>query len=205
MLTVEFSDPRGGNHGAVFFLPANEAERSLQSFALSEVPARTASDPVCQNPEVEPGSVLVTSPNWDRAEVPAAYRTLVYEHVIDRLRHTKSIGHVYRDGENDGRNGCPQRTIRISIATFREGSSVKRAFLGPAGMFVGTTQMKLDVVFSDNLAKLDNRQQITATMRGESESTNVADHIAKNLAKHYATALKNANQSNLARMTEPAS
>jgi hypothetical protein len=205
MLTVEYSDPRGGNHGAVFFLPANEAESGLQSFALAEVPARPASDSVCQNLELEPGSVLVSTPNWDHAEVPAAYRALVYEHVIDRLRHTKDIGHVYRDGENDGRNGCPQHTIRISITAFKEGSSVKRAFMGPAGMFVGTTQMKFEVTFSDNLAKQDNRQQIAATMRGESENTNVADHIAKNLAKRYATTLKNAGKGNLAKMAGPVS
>jgi hypothetical protein len=199
MLTVEFRDGQGGDHGAVFFLPANEAERALQSFALAPSPIRRASDAACQNPQVEPGSVLVSTPNWDHVEVPAAYRALVYEHVIDRLRHTKDIGHVYRDGEENDHDGCPQHTIRISIATFKEGSSVKRAFLGPAGMFVGTTQMKFDVTFTDASAKQESSEQITATMRGESESSNVADHIAKNLAKHYATALKKAPGNNAAK------
>src|SRR5450631_333810 len=31
MLTVEFNDSHGGNHAAVFLLPANEAERALQN------------------------------------------------------------------------------------------------------------------------------------------------------------------------------
>ena len=205
MLTVEFTDPKGGDHGAVFFLPANEAERALQSFALTPVPARRSSETPCQNPQVEAGSVLVSAPNWDHAEVPAAYRALVYEHVIDRLRHTKNVGHIYRDGEVDGHDGCPQHTIRISIAKFKEGSSVKRAFLGPAGMFVGTTQMKFDVTFTDNSEKLESSEQITATMRGESESTNVADQIAKHLAKHYATALRNSGKSDLAKNNGPTS
>ena len=39
-------------------------------------------------------------------------------------------------------------------------------------------------------------------MRGESESTNVADHVAKSLAKHYATVLKNAAKSNSAKRTD---
>ena len=203
MLTVEFSDPQGGDHGAVFYLPANEAERAMQSFALAPSPTRRASDAACQNPRVEPRSVLVSTPNWDHAEVPAAYRALVYEHVIDRLRHTKDIGHVYRDGEESSHDGCPQHTIRISIATFKEGSSVKRAFLGPAGMFVGTTQMKFDVTFTDASAKQESNEQIKATIRGESESTNVADHLAKNLAKHYSTTLKNAVKSNSAKTVVP--
>ena len=197
MLTVEFNDGHGANHAAVFFLPAMEADRALQNFSLTPASPRKPSEAVCQNTAIEPKSVLVSAPNWDHAEVPAAYRALVYEHVIDRLRSTKEVGHVYRDG--DGQGGCPQYTVRISIATFKEGSSVKRAFLGPAGMFVGTTQMKFDVTYTDASGKLNTSEQIKATMRGESESTNIADHVAKSLAKHYATALKNADKSNSAK------
>ena len=167
--------------------------------------SRKVSDAACQN-AVEQKSILVSAPNWDHAEVPAAYRALVYEHVIDRLRQTKDVGRVYRDGEGESLGGCPQYVVHISIATFKEGSSVKRAFMGPVGMFVGTTQMKFDVTFTDASGKLNTREQITATMRGESESTNVADHVAKSLAKHYAAVLKNASKSNSAKNTfNPAS
>jgi len=196
----------GGDHAAVFFLPANEADRALQNFVLIPLPPRKVSDIVCQNASVEPKSVLVSAPNWDQAEVPAAYRALVYEHLIDRIQTTKEVAHVYRGGEGDGQGTCPQYTVHISIATFKEGSSVKRAFLGPAGMFVGTTQMKFDVTFTDSSGKLNTSEQITATIRGESESTNVADRVAKSIAKHYATALKNADKSNAAKNTvNPAS
>jgi hypothetical protein len=133
--------------------------------------------------------------------VPAAYRALVYEHVIDRLRRTKEIGRVYRDGEGEGNGGCPQYTIHISVAAFKEGSSVKRAAMGPVGMFVGTTQMKFDVTFADASGRLHTKEQIAATIRGESESTNVADHVAKSIAKHYSAALKNADKSNSAKNT----
>jgi hypothetical protein len=201
MLTVEFNDVRGGNHSAVFFLPANEADRALQNFALTPVPPREVSDVTCQNAAIELKSVLVSAPDWDHAEVPAAYRALVYEHLIDRLQRTKSVGHVYRDGEGNGQSACPQYTVHISIEAFKQGSSVKRALLGPAGMFVGTTQMKFDVTFTDASEKLNVNEQIKATMRGESESTDVADHVAKSLAKHYATALKNADKSNSAKST----
>jgi RNA 3'-terminal phosphate cyclase len=79
-------------------------------------------------------------------------------------------------------------------------------YLGPVGMFVGTTQMKFDVTFTDVSGKLNTREQITATMRGESESTNVADHVAKSLAKHYVAVLKNADKNNSAKNTaNPAS
>jgi hypothetical protein len=205
MLTVEFNDSSSGYHAAVFFLPANEADRALQNFVLTPGPPRKVSDAVCQNAPIEPKSVLVSAPNWDQAEVPAAYRALVYEHLIDRIQSTKEVAHVYRDGEGFGQGACPQYTVHISIAAFKEGSSVKRAFLGPAGMFVGITQMKFDVAFTDASGKLSTREQITATIRGESESTGVADHIAKDVAKHYAKALKNADKSNSAKTSNPTS
>ena len=195
MLTVEFNDVRGGSHAAVFFLPAREADRALQSFALIPAPPRIASAAVCQASSIESNSVLVAAPNWDQAQVPAAYRALVYEHLVDRLRKTKEISHVYRDGEDIAERGCPQYTIHIAITAFKEGSSVKRAYLGPVGMFMGTTQMKFNVTFTDASGKQGSNQQISATMRGESENTNVADHIAKNVAKHYVNMLKSADKS----------
>lgn len=197
MLTVEFNDSRGGYHGAIFYLPANEAERALQSFAEMPPVRREAIDSVCQGGLgglVKPGSVLVSAPAWDQIEVPAAYRALVYEHLIDRLQRVEGIGHVYRDGESDAQRdfqaGCPQYTVHISIAGFAQGSQVKRAVMGPVGMFVGTTQMTFDATFTDASGRLNSHEQVKATVRGESESTNVADSVAKTLAKRYASAKK---------------
>lgn len=190
MLTVEFNDSRGGYHGAVFYLPANEAEHALQSFAEMPPVHREAVNAVCHGGAVKPGSVLVSAPAWDQFEVPAAYRALVYEHLIDRLQQVQGIGHVYRDGESDSQSGCPQYTVQISIAGFTQGSQVKRAVMGPVGMFVGTTQMTFDATFTDASGRLNAQEQIKATVRGESESTNVADGVAKTLAKHYASAKK---------------
>jgi hypothetical protein len=201
MLTVEFNDNSGGYHAAVFMLPAKEADRALQNFVLTPEPPRKASDAVCQNAPVEPKSVLVSAPSWDHAEVPAAYRALVYEHLIDRIQSTKDVAHVYRDDEGNRHGACPQYTVHISIATFKEGNSVERASLGPIGIFVGTTQMKFNVSFTDASGKLNTTEQITATIRGENESTTVADHVAKSIAKHYAAALKNVDKNNSAKNT----
>ncbi|HWW96838.1 MAG TPA: hypothetical protein VNY74_04040 [Edaphobacter sp.] len=190
MLTVEFNDSRGGYHGAVFYLPANEAERALQSFAQMPPVSREAVNTVCQGGPVKPGSVLVSAPTWDQVEVPAAYRALVYEHLIDRLQHVQGIGHVYRDGESNTETGCPQYTVHIAIAGFAQGSQVKRAVMGPVGMFVGTTQMTFDAAFTDASGRWNTHEQVKATVRGESESINVADSVAKTIAKHYASAKK---------------
>ncbi|WP_260734904.1 hypothetical protein [Tunturiibacter lichenicola] len=195
LLTVEFNDNKGGKRSAVFFLPANEAEHALQNFALAPTLNRQVSDTNCQNAPIEPKSVLVSAPDWSNAEVPAAYRALVYEHLIERLQHARDVEHVYRDGENDGRGTCPEYTVHISIVTFKQGDSVKRAALGSIGEFVGTTQMKFDVTITDASGKLNISKQITATMRGETEDTDVADQVAKTVAKRYVAILNRAEKS----------
>ena len=43
---------------------------------------------------------------------------------------------------------------------------MQRAFLGPIGMFVGTTQMRFDVTFSEASGKIDASEPISATIRG---------------------------------------
>jgi hypothetical protein len=202
MLTVEFSDSKQAYHAAVFLLPVDQAQHFLASFSQVPLIPHEAANTICQNSSISPRSVLVSTPVWDQAEVPAAYRALVYEHLIDRLQHLEGIGHVYREGENDAPQGCPQYTIHISIAGFKQGSQVERAVMGPVGMFVGTTQMTFDATISDASGKLNVREQVKATVRGESESANVADGVAKNLARHYSTAQKRFEKSKIVISTD---
>jgi hypothetical protein len=190
ILTVEFADERGGYHGAVFYLPASEADRALQRFAQMPAVQRDATEDGCGGNPVEPGSVLVAAPAWNQVEVPAVYRALVYEHLVDRLQQVQGVTHVYREGQVNARSACPQYTVHIAIAGFNPGSQVKRAVMGPVGMFAGTTQMTFDATFADASGEGDVHQQVKATVRGESESTTVADGVAKNLAKHFASTRK---------------
>lgn len=201
MLTVEFVDGRGGYHGAVFFLPANEATHALEVFSRTPIVPRDPQSNSCQHNGAWPNSVLLAAPNWNQAEVPAAYRALVYERLIDGLRQVKGVGRVYRDGENNAQQGCPQYTIQLSISGFKEGNQVKRATMGPVGFFVGTTQMKFDTTVTDASGNVSMREQIAASARGETESTNVATSIAKKLAKQYSAMLKRTGDSTTASAT----
>lgn len=201
LLTVEFTDDQGGHHGAVFFLPANEASRALESFARTPVAVHEHQDHGCQGNSVRPHSVLLLAPVWTQSEVPAAYRALVYERLFHQLQQVKQIGYVFRDGENGDQMGCPQETMQLSISGFKRGSQVKRAILGPAGFFVGTTQMKFDATVTDSLGRVKLREQIKATVRGESENTNVATAVAKKLAKKYSESLEHPADSTLVKST----
>jgi hypothetical protein len=190
MLTVEFSDNRGGAHSAIFFLGANKATQAIQAFALVPHGPQTIVPTSCQSGLTEPGSLLLSIPDWKNAQVPAVYQGLVYEHLIERFRTAKSLTRVYREGESLPEGLCPQYTLHLTVTSFKEGSSVKRAMLGPVGMFVGTTQMIFNAELKDRTGKMNINEPIKATIRSETESTAVADSIAKALKKKYEKAVK---------------
>lgn len=190
MLTVEFTDAKGGTHSAVFFLGANKAAQALESFALAPKVAHAAAVVGCDDASTEPGSLLIATPDWEGAQVPVVYQGLVYEHLAERFRKAKNVTKVYREGESLPAGLCPQYVVHLSITGFKEGSSVKRSMLGPIGMFVGTTQMVFDAELSDRNGKIAIKEQVKTTIRGENESTNVADHVAKTLVKKYEKAVK---------------
>ena len=127
---------------------------------------------------------MVTQPTVEQADLPAAYRVLIYEHMIDRMRQVAGAD-VLRDGVTDGPKDCSQYTLRLSTAEFKPGSQVKRASIGPAGFFVGVTQITLDLEITDAKGKTVLRDQIKASERGESESMNVIDKIAKQVVDKW--------------------
>jgi len=184
MLTVEFVDSQGGYHGSVFYLPANEAEEALRAITPSAAAHRDVPSDSCSIARVTPNSILVKQPTVDNSEFPVAYRVLVYEHIIDRLRKDPGAD-VLRDGVTEGRDDCSKYTLRLSTTAYKPGSQVKRASMGPVGFFVGVTQITLNLEITDAKGRTVIRDQIKATQRGESESMNVIDKIAQQVVKKW--------------------
>ncbi len=189
MLTVEFVDSVGRYHGAVFYLPGNEAEQALHTITPRADLRRDVSNAPCSTARVDPNSILVKQPASGQIDFPVAYRVLMYEHIVERLRQVPGT-EVDRDGVTDGRENCSQYTMRLSTTAFKPGSQVKRASMGPVGFFVGTTQITLDVEITDGKGTTLLHEQIKATQRGESESMNVIDTLAKQVVKKWTKAQK---------------
>jgi hypothetical protein len=201
-LTVEFDDPAGAYHGAVFFLPGYDAARVLDSYSQAVLQASTAGigQGLEKNPEPttltcsdDPNAardVRIAAPTWNRTDVPAAYRALIYEHIVDRMRRVPGIGHVYRAGERRQQAACPLVAVTISVVSFKSGSQVRRATMGPVGFFASTTQMVFSANITDASGKLNATREIKATVRGESESKKVAEGVANKLARYYDSSVK---------------
>ena len=189
MFSVAFLDSSAGYHEAVFYLSANEAERALQIISATTASHAAPSGNACKAGSIRNPSVRIALPDWNHLEVPAAYRALVYEQMVAGFERIKGLGRIYRDGEKDSQGQCPQYTVQLTINGFKHGNQVARASTGPVGLFVGTTQMTFDVKISSPHGAAILQEQIKATIRGESESTQVAEKIAKKVAKTYAHSL----------------
>jgi hypothetical protein len=195
-LTVDFRDARGAYHGAVFYVSAADSAHVLDLYSHIIQPGQPSSTPEQNSAppttrcNSAPRSVLVLAPSWNQTDVPAAYRAMVYEHIVNRLQHVEGTGHVYRYGESESSFGCPQYTVAVSIVSFKPGNQVQRAMSGPIGFFAGTTQMVFNISIRDVSGQLNTTEQVKATVRGEGESKNVTDGVAKKIAKSYAAKTK---------------
>lgn len=191
MLTVEYGDSRQAIHTAVFLVPEVDIAKALTSFGELPVAAPVKTEEaVCSGKPMDPRGVYLDMPDWSKVDVPAAYRGLVYEHTIERLRKVKNGGHVYREGELSHTAGCPQYRIHIAVSGYKKGNQVLRSSTGPLGLFMGSTQMTFDVAFDDAAAHIHKTEQIKASVHSQSENTDVADGVAKKLSKEYGKLLK---------------
>jgi hypothetical protein len=188
MLTVEFIDNQGGYHGSIFYLHSGEAEAALHSVTLQPSAWHETQASTCSSENVRPFSVevkpLLSSLTPSSSDLPSAYRVLLYERTLDRM-HKLPGSEVHRDGVADGPAVCAQYTVRFTTIAFKAGSQVERASLGPVGIFVGVTQITMDIEVTDRRGTLIFRDQVKASQRGESESINVIDSLAKHIARNW--------------------
>ena len=189
LLTVEFVDSQGGYHGSIFYLRGGEAVQALHSITLQPGARREIQAASCSSENVRPYSVeikpLTANTVVGSSDLPPAYRVLLYERILDRM-HKLPETEVHRDGVAEGPAACAQYTMRFTVSAFKAGSQVKRASLGPVGMFVGVTQITLRLEVSDTHGVVIFSDQVKASQRGESESINVIDSLAKHVAKSWA-------------------
>lgn len=209
-LTIEFRDARGAYHAAVFVLDGRDAARVAETYRQLPAPpaalqaddvAESVPQPVGCESKVGVRSVYLPAPSWEQANVPAAYRAMVYEHLVDRLRRSDINLRVKRDGEATA--GCAQPAIRLAIVSFKPGNQVQRSMTGPIGFFAGTTQMVFRVEVSDASGAVLASEQIKATVRGDGESRGVTEAVAKKIAKAYVKSLQHPATVQLAKESTP--
>jgi len=184
IVTVEFLDPRDGYHGAVFTMPRHATEEIPQEVLAARstgtVDSRVES---CNGMSAQPTSLTLLPIETEGSEVPAEYRVLVYERLLERLRTAQSRWQVHRAGTGERRNACGGLTLTMTMKDFRKGNASERALLGPVGLFVGTTGLSYRMVLRDSGGASILEEQSRAVVRGDRESLDLSQAIAKTIQK----------------------
>lgn len=189
LLTIEFRDQNDAYHGVVFALPQNEAEKAKEVFSspsVTPVLQHIVEDP---HPPCISGSFRVNTAKVSPiavvgAPIPTEYKVLLYEQLVRHLEKHAGLEHIFRDGDRSPEASCPQMNLTVSLSAFRKGNAVLRASTGPLSTFgVGATKLRYHVLLQDYQGRMMLDQDLKASKSGDSESLDIADTIAKRVAK----------------------
>ena len=183
LLTIEFRDEHDALHGAVFVLPKEEALQAQQQLNLPDVPTKVQpQQPACNaGGVVHANAIRVASIETPGEPVPAEYRVLLYEQLLLRLREQGTFAAIYRDGDDTPGAACAEYSFTLTLTGFKKGNAALRASTGPVGFFVGATSL----TFHDRVQDANGSDLIDddfkVSERGDTESLNVADKVARSL------------------------
>jgi hypothetical protein len=184
IVTVEYVDPRDGYHAAVFTMPRHAADGISERFASSHSPLDPAqSRENCPASGSQQTALSLLPVINNGVDLPAEYRALIYEHLLLRLQTTRGRLRAFRSGAPDGSSGCNGWQVSIQVRSFQRGNSVKRALLGPVGLFAGVTSLQCRLVVTDSRGKSLLEEEVSAGMRGDSESLDLGATIAKSIER----------------------
>jgi hypothetical protein len=192
LLTVEFRDNADAFHGAVFLLPKDEAVQAQQQLGSLAIRAQVERPlPSCKTgASVHLNTLKVASIATAGESIPAEYRVLLYEQLVQRLRSGTIFAAVYRDGDDSAAAECPGYNLTLTLDTFKKGNAALRASTGPVGFFVGATSLKFHALVQDAKGGTLLDKDFTVSKRGDSDSLDVTDKIARELTKELAKASK---------------
>jgi hypothetical protein len=184
LLTVEFRDAHDAYHGAVFILPKSEALNAVRVLG-SPMAQQAVEEPrsACTQPPLDPASMKLATISTVGAPVPVGYKVLLYERMMRRIQEDARFGHLYRDGDRSPEAACPMLQLTITLNTFTKGNQAVRASTGPLGMFIGVTKIKYHIHLTTFDGKILLDQDLKEAERGDSNSLDIADKIAKSVRK----------------------
>jgi hypothetical protein len=132
-LTVEYRDVHSAHRGAVFILrkaDAFEAQTLLQELWKPVPGGMRAQAGYCLDRDGMNDGIVV-APIEDRSlRLPAQVRILLYEQLVQEMRQTLHVSHIYRSGDIASAPGCAAFTLMLSVQEIKQGSRVMRASHG---------------------------------------------------------------------------
>jgi hypothetical protein len=186
LLTVEYLDPSGEYHGAVFSLDKADMLVAKADLTIHPAPVERTSDlKPCPAWKIQPNTVQVNViGSDDESGFPAEDRVLLYEHLIQQLQSEKSVQHVFRAGDRSPQAQCAEFTVTVRPTVFTKGNQAVRASVGPLGHFVGTTRLTFHLTIAAQNGISVRDEDLKKSEGADSDSLNVTKVIGKTIVKN---------------------
>jgi hypothetical protein len=196
ILTVEYRDTDDGYHGAVFVLPKKQTADIKRTLKASIRPLSKASAASCEAKRT-PDSVLVAPINFTGVKLPAEYRVLLYEQLIEELRQTDPSNDYVRAGDASAGSECTctAMTLTLDVNSFKKGNAALRGSTGPFGMFLGTTSMGYTVKLTDQSHRVLFDAHMKDKHRLDTQTLSLAQQVARNVSKQLNKGMKSTSSS----------
>ena len=178
ILTLRFTDLKGGIHYAVFILPRAEGLEAQKEIVMRLAPiAPVPRVSGCPNDPSGGLRLRLGASSVDALE----YQGLLYEHLVDDISRMSPALEVFR-GSSD-RPLCKSSELSLTIESVAKGTAVVRTVSGPAGLFLDVTHIRVHVVLTsaEKVTMID--QEFTASRRGDRESLTAASTVAGRIEK----------------------
>ena len=183
LLTIEYLDVEGKDHGVVFFVPKLSAQ-AISDRMSPQLPHTTLPLPqACVEGSSSHTSVVVAPIDSRGVELPAEYRVLLYEGLVNELRDGKTAFTYTRASNVDAAASCSGIRLQITVTGFNKGNRALRASTGPIGLFVGKTSVSFHVELTAADGHSALSEDMTNTKRMDTESLGVVKSVAKAVSK----------------------
>jgi hypothetical protein len=192
LLTVEYRDIHGGHHGVVFEVPKTQAAIAQQQLLTVTKPVPAEQSKTCQG-QVVPHTMLIMPILSHEIDLPAEYRVLLYEQMVDELKKSSDSVAVYRMGDVSA--PCAATKLQLSVTAFKKGNETIRESTGPIGLFAGVTSIKFQIDLVDNIGTQLFEKSLKESAHGDSDSLSVAHDLAKSVSKRLTKARQIGSQS----------
>jgi hypothetical protein len=198
ILTVSYRDSDGGLHDAILALSKGQAEQQRAQLIASGAHAIAPAGPELKQrntvaPAVQPAvakklsasAVQVEPVEAGDVQIPAEFRSAIYEFLVLRVRESGTFKQVFRSGDRAAGNIPDLVTLRTTVEKFKEGSQMKRELTN----VLGATKIDVSALVTarDGRTLLDSRTRGKVRFFGENlgVTNDLAKHIAKLLRKNF--------------------
>jgi hypothetical protein len=193
-LTVEYLDPNGGFHGAVFQLDKGEGQGLKDALVAAGAHVTNVENQPAQTSAPEGKSQTIAAQAWnvqvDKVDpgdvsIEPAFRAAIYENLLVELAKTKQFKQVFRGGDRTA-SGPEVLTLRTMVQKYTPGSETRRAVTTVSGA------TKLNV--RSELVNPEGQVVLERVVEGDVRFFGGNLRATHNLARNVAGTLKKSEQ-----------